>query len=161
MQSGLSVFCFCYAFPLYYAALTFSCCCWNPFRTVPLVILIFINGTLAEDLSKCTELVNKRHQQRVEADSEHGERAWENMQYKIILYVKEIQQNNDGKGLTVNYLCCYRRKFPLLCDFQPGFKRSTQGADALAEENSTASSKSRAWTLHVQCNQVGIHCFPH
>jgi len=39
------------------------------------------------------------------------------MQYKIILYVKEMQQNNNGKGLAVNYLCCYRSKFQLLSYF--------------------------------------------
>lgn len=75
MQSGLFVFCFCYVSPLFYAALTFSCCCWNPFCAVPLVILlIFINGTLAEDLSKClsTNVISNELRQTVNAGKGHG-----------------------------------------------------------------------------------------
>lgn len=79
------------------------------------------------------------------------------MQYKIILYLEETQQNNNGKSLAVNYLYCYRSKFLLLSDFQPGFK----GSDALLEENGVASSKWRVWPLFVQCNQVETFYTPH
>lgn len=60
-----------------------------------------------------------------------------------------MQQNNNGKGLAINYLCCYRSNFPLLSDFYAGFKRSTKRGRC---------SSGRKWDSFIKIEGLAILC---